>query len=445
MKHLQDYTDRVYIIDNKKEEITPLEDCMKELDIDVTVFNTNENKTPSQLKKNRQLLFVDLMLDENEDNAKSNISRLVVLLCKLIPENFGPYGLVAWTKHKEYLELLMDDIKTALGKEVNIGNTQEEDLVTKQIPVLLTAPTFIVPVDKTKYLEKNSYKGLLADIENTLKSSLSGYFFMTWNASVKNAIAETINKIFELSDNFLKRDDQIEYLLHALAKNHTGTTSDDYVNMSVDCYKSFDEILFGNLYIKQKGENDLQFRKGLEKQWDDSVKDLVEAKLNTLLFIDTNAISQDIIVPGNVYKLKGDALMNALSDEDKKYNNEYYILDIAIELTPPCDFSHKKVMSRIIHGFLLEKPDKIAANQWKKIVADLNKAGYRYVLNNIVIKDKIQILVFDYRYLYTPKDEDLKDNTKYEIFFRVKPKLFADILPKFASHADRIGLSSIHL
>ena len=41
-------------------------------------------------------------------------------------------------------------------------------------------------------------------------------------------------------------------------------------------------------------------------------------------------------------------------------------------------------------------------------------------------------------------DKDLKDASKYKILFRANPKLFADIIQKFSSHAARLGLSIVH-
>lgn len=65
---------------------------------------------------------------------------------------------------------------------------------------------------------------------------------------------------------------------------------------------------------------------------------------------------------------------------------------------------------------------------------------------NVILWDNInKLIIFDFRYLYTPKTEDLKNANKYKVIFRAKPKLFADILQKFSSHAARLGLSSITL
>lgn len=55
-----------------------------------------------------------------------------------------------------------------------------------------------------------------------------------------------------------------------------------------------------------------------------------------------------------------------------------------------------------------------------------------------------QILILDFRYFGSEEDTNLKEAKKYKILFRAKPKLFADIIQKFSSHAARLGLSVIH-
>lgn len=63
----------------------------------------------------------------------------------------------------------------------------------------------------------------------------------------------------------------------------------------------------------------------------------------------------------------------------------------------------------------------------------------------VMVNNKIMAFCFDFRYLFTPLDKDLTDISLYELWFRAKPKLFADVLQKFSSHAARLGLSNIDL
>lgn len=442
MQHFNEYTDRVLLIDNKENEIRPLQELLTGLDIDVSVYNTRTTEEFNFLKKSRQLIFVDLMLDENVDNAKGNISQLVSILCKIIPCNFGTYGLIAWTKHSDYIEILRKDIEIALNSNTESNDVpSDEDLSVENVPVLNTAPMFITYVDKTKYIEKGSYEELFDDIEKALSDNLVGYFLMSWTTSVKSAICKTIADVFSITDSFTKSEKQIEYMLCCMAKNYTGSPIETDEILSVDSYKAFDEMLYANLFVLQREEKSLKFSEDLNCPWEQRQKQIIEAKLNTLFFIDPNAISQQIIVPGNVYKVKGGALQYAIDDKIEIKNCTYDAIDIAIELTPPCDFSNKKKLSRVVYGYMIKINEQVSAK--KKELDNKLKGDNKYCVK-IFLEGELQEIVFDFRYLHVPMDENLKNESMYEILFRVKPKLFADILQKFSSHAARVGLSDIH-
>jgi hypothetical protein len=54
-----------------------------------------------------------------------------------------------------------------------------------------------------------------------------------------------------------------------------------------------------------------------------------------------------------------------------------------------------------------------------------------------------QMIVFDFRYFGMIKEDELKNAAQYQILFRTKDKLFADIIQKFSSHIARLGLAII--
>lgn len=69
----------------------------------------------------------------------------------------------------------------------------------------------------------------------------------------------------------------------------------------------------------------------------------------------------------------------------------------------------------------------------------------RYVIQPIHIprESDIKYIIFDFRYLFSPKDYELKDPTQYKVLFRANHPLLSDILQKFSSHAARLGLNSM--
>ena len=124
-----------------------------------------------------------------------------------------------------------------------------------------------------------------------------------------------------------------------------------------------------------------------------------------------------------------------------QFNLQYE--NVAIELTPPCDFSHKKVHSRLIGGFAIDASTLSKSDL--EVVAKALKGDKIYNLWLAMIGGRVMIVSLDFRYLFTPSDADLKDATQYQLWFRAKPRLFADVLQKFSSHAARLGLANINL
>lgn len=175
------------------------------------------------------------------------------------------------------------------------------------------------------------------------------------------------------------------------------------------------------------------------------------------MFIDDQNLNQEEILPGNVYLIKEDSPL-IIRDEDRmkiKVKNEngdwinskeYHCDYVAVELTPPCDASHKKIYSRLIGGYIFDMPLGINPNGKKAgVLFHEESSDKRYVLYPIMLEGKVKVLILEYRYLWTPKDEELKDEAKYKLAFKLTQPLFADILQKFSSHASRLGLSSINL
>ena len=59
------------------------------------------------------------------------------------------------------------------------------------------------------------------------------------------------------------------------------------------------------------------------------------------------------------------------------------------------------------------------------------------------VEEKIKSIVFDFSFIGFLNENDLKDESKYKLIFRVKNKLFADILQKMTSYMARLGLPII--
>lgn len=213
-------------------------------------------------------------------------------------------------------------------------------------------------------------------------------------------------------------------------------------------------------------------------------KQTMSAILNGMFFMDSTGLSSKDVIPGNIYKVKkADSLLitnrkastvlsekeQKRSDDIKKENEKRLkdrpnnpqlkeeiepfkpeCWDVAIELTPPCDYSqNNRKLARLVGGYIFDIPlGKTYETSNKPRIDELGCLPNRnsekeYTIGPIWLEGKVRYMVFDYTYLVTESIEKLKDTDCYEVCYRAKPKLFAHILQRFSSHAARLGLSNI--
>ena len=165
-------------------------------------------------------------------------------------------------------------------------------------------------------------------------------------------------------------------------------------------------------------------------------------------FVENEKKKLEIIKENNRKRLERRPNNPQLQDEFIPYELECW--NVAIELTPPCDYSQgKRKVARLIGGYIFDVP--IDTYPWAKEKTKIdemkclpnNDSIKEYTLGPIFLKDKVRYLVFDFNYLLTEQLDSLQNDSQYEILFRAKPKLFAHILQCFSSHAARLGLGTI--
>nr|WP_315105853.1 hypothetical protein [uncultured Campylobacter sp.] len=414
---ITDFIDSVVIIDDKWKEIEELAKKLEEEDISVKMQIVNPQdkqfKNIIPLKKYRQLIFMDLSLDDSID-IKNNISTEIrPILSRILPKTKGCYGLVVWSKHTDDISILKEKL------------LEDKDRYC--------LPMFIVPFDKSQYLQ-NGYDNILNDLNKILQDDKTAYFFVNWMSSVKSASGKAISDIYSLVTDYDKQKTELMYILYKMALNHTGIPDDQVggYDLTTDAYKAFDELLYSDL-IKQQNKTSVNIFSPVPQNpytRQEDRKNDIYSEINSKLFIDTININQKVVVPGNVYEIVDPNIIRLELPKDVtavKY--------IAIELTPPCDFSQKKkINSRLIKGLLCDIQYK---EKFKK------EYYYKDMFPLMIDKMTNLQLVLDFRYLEVIEDLKLQDEYLYKVLFRISPKLFADILQKFSSSYARLGLSKI--
>ena len=414
---IEEFADNVLIIDDRPEEVEGLKVQLASRDISFSFFLPSELEDKS-LRKVRQLVFLDFKLDESRSEPAENISQIRKILKRLFPLTAnGEYGIVLWTNHIEYIDLVREKISI---------DRENDDYHT---------PLFIVGLDKNTYL-KNGYTQCIADLNSKILNDKAAYFFTHWMVSVHKAAEKSISDIYSLVPQYNSQQTELLYILYRLALNHTGMPSamltNDY-NLSIDAYKAFDELLYADL-ISQLDEswNDILLPRP-NNPWSKNKKyaNEVFSKINRKLFIDSAHVVASVIVPGNVYRVIDKAEMMLAQNPDMPDD----AIEVALEITPPCDFSQKKkAHSRILRGFICHNDND----------GRFGKMHYYKEIDHIEIKACTDMqLVFDFRFVEFVPDQDLKNQSKFELMFRVTPRLFADVLQKCSSYSARLGVSTI--
>lgn len=419
---ITDFIESALVIDDKPEDVSNLISGLEDNGIAVTFYEPDNIKGRTELK-NRKIIFLDLYLDKTSTELKGHIAKIRKILKEKIGNNFGTYGIVLWSAHTDEIEQLQEKI------QIDKNNNE------------YTSPLFLVGLDKVKYMKNGGdYSSLFVDINTALQQDPSSKFFMEWYNSVKMAQDNTISKIYSLIPDYSKRANDFLCILQKMALNYTGIPSNQLNGypLYIDAFKAFDDILHAELINCQKSGANI-FSNSLQKFSKPNDLPNIYAHINAALLIDGNNIDQNSVIPGNVYEIKG---ANSPFKSDKAPQEAK---NIVIEITPPCDFSNKdkRVHARLIGGFLIN-----AESDPKKKIDGLKckkECFYSEIYPVIIPQDAVpQILILDFRYFGAEEDTNLKNEEKYKILFRAKPKLFADILQKFSSHAARLGLSVIH-
>lgn len=447
--------DGVIIIDNIKSEVEGLIELLRGYDISVDApdYTDNYDQMPVYTR-NRQLVFMDLMLDEDLGHLATNISRIIRLLNHIVGDNFGPYGLVLWTKHLDKMTQVLERLDVAArlyGKEAH-GTKAEDDEIVIDIS-LSNPPVFVIGIDKMQFNSSGTwdFSKLIPILNQEIQGNNASYFFLRWLSVTRQASKDTISSIYGLTRSYENKEAEISYLLYKLALNQTGI-SHYYPGLTSDAYKAFSDVMHPKINVLV-GHDMLPNLQDVKQAYSQDDQLPILSRLNSILFIDNIGIDQNEIMPGNVYEVKDVNSPVVVKQEERvelkkikspnskeliKYK-DYECVPIAMELTPPCDFSHKKVLSRVIGGYIID----ISANAASSKKLDLGGKGYLMPPIMIPGDNNPKYIIFDFRHLYSPKDEQLKDPSQYKVLFRANHSLFSDVLQKFSSHAARLGLNGL--
>lgn len=431
---IEDFINSALIIDDKESDIIELQKLLEEKDIWVKHLLPKDLLNISSPYKNRKIIFLDLYLSNTATELKGHISEIRKILKNIIGKNFGTYGIVMWSAHVEEIDLLKEKIQLDGDKYV--------------------LPAFVIGLSKKKYLTDANYSTLLKDLDEELNKNTAASFFIQWDTLVQKGKDLTINNIYSLSKDYKTQEQDLKFILLKLAQNYTGipTSKIGDHNLESDAIKAFSDLLHYDI-INQK-INGLEIFKNPELITYSSPQNEsnVYSRINSSLLLDFVNISNSIVIPGMVYEIieknSPFILSKVQYKKNKKiieeeFNNLFKSIKyILVELTPPCDFAQDKKASksRFVSGVMF---DYIKTDNPRQYFSGDNFYTELFPFS-IPNEESQKMIVLDFRYFNSMDEKELINKEKFICLFKVKDKLFADILQKLASHTSRLGLSIIH-
>lgn len=141
---IEEVINRAVVIDNIEEEGKAIVDTLQKVDVPVDFIHIgdSEGDIPA-FKHPRELIFADLLLDDNISNLVPNISRLIDIIQRIQPECTKYYGIVLWTKHKDYSNEFLKRIGNATVRNAiadQESSDEEEEIDTS---VILKCSSFV--------------------------------------------------------------------------------------------------------------------------------------------------------------------------------------------------------------------------------------------------------------------------------------------------------------
>ena len=451
---------RVVIIDNKFEEALPLIRILSKYRVAVTFFSGRIEDLPPEPFSDVRIVFLDIVLEGLEGaDDKTRTSTLVNVISKVVSKENGPFILVIWTKHPEFIQNIQKALK-------------EEGFYF-----------LIVDLEKHKFFESKDGEWLFSEdkieelnreVENKLKKIDIFGVFVDWENLIHDAASLTVNEISKLAEYDDQWNQEIKKIFFNLAKAWVGKKIDDIDDNEKirSALFTFNQI-FGDVFERELQLIDIENISLDEGNIDNNTR----GKINSRIILDRSGTND--VYPGNVYKLEDLPLLEGKIDKKKivndiinwkmlkqVYNEKYRDSGITknrfhqgikealcqkaelvyLEITPICDFVQSKmILNRFVLGTIF--PVKLSFDiDDRKIELEVihkreplikQQTNFLYISPIFEYKNDFCFIAFDFRYFTSINPEQLKDKKP---IFRFRKELLSDIQIKLSSHISRTGV-----
>ena len=417
---------RIVVIDDKSEEAMPLLATLGRDGLPYVYYDGKPDSLPETAQGGIRFVFLDIELQGMEgQNDKTKASGLTGRLKRIISKDNGPYVIVFWTKHKEVIELVVENCKQS------------------GFPAVAW-----VDIEKTELLKQDGTYNI-QEIKNKIRDRLRsiGAFrlYVAWENAVNHAAKKFVSEFAALVD-FTDSESwskNTSALFHELYKAYSGNTE----NISDDEKFKYAGHLINRSFLDQLESltsSQLRLPDGFTLTKKTTDKTTI-AKMNTSLFLHKNKSGKPC--PGYVYKDDNVSISDALKKSYFKDGKAPSSLSLCkIIITPECDIANDKTLKhengngavyqyhRTVYGLLCQiDPDNL--KQEKKRFNDRGKDA-RFFVGPLWHDGSVRWLIIHFMTISVQPESEF---TQDKFLFAIKRDLLFDLQSKTANHVNRLG------
>ena len=406
---------KIVVIDDKPEEVASLIGTLSKNGIGVVYFTGQLEQLPLEPLSGIRIIFSDIDLVESKDN-KTKKSALLGVFQKVISPDNGPYIIVFWTKHSDFI----DDIKTELGKQGY-------------------SPLQYLCIEKSSCKdEKGEFS--VSMIDQHIKESVDAFqafnFYLEWENALLHSGENFVNQFHQLVPTNSDWSNNIYYLLYSMYKAETGSNDAEISakeKFSIACRvfnKSFNnELDYYTSQITAPKELPTTIKGSISPQQ-------IIPSVNS--FLGIHKLQSSNINPGDVFKIADDELKEIFIKRlfaGREINSKDVTLVKCI-VTPSCDIAQDKLLKdenerglhRVVWAIILDSAFKFG---------EKNSLWY-YKLGPFSLDGKNVCMHFHFA---TVSMDYSEKNEMSQPWFTIKQEIVFDIQSKIANHMNRLGNS----
>ena len=431
---------KVAIVDNKHQEVEVVEQLLTANGIPYVYYDYGKLINEGEINKidGIRLVFLDIRLEDGNEEAKNIYSVLASTIETIIGVNNGPYTIVLWTNEYQ----LKDEVEDFLMKRLSDEDT--------------TRPTYICALDKKDFLEKP--ESLFGRVNDELNKNRPLEFLTTLESMTMEIPLSLLKMLLYETGNGIDPS-SINKLLMLLASVESTDEIDNVkatkniLSVIADLVKDrYLDLTSNNNRISELAE----YMDVLPTFDPNNVSIEVKARLNTAFNINTHG-SENEKLPGKVYKTnqiddldsfdkstfgkKGKQLV--LTKKDKKVVVVYDL--IKVDITPGCDYAQDKAfISTYAYGYLIhiyKFEDEKGNKEWLewKYAGMISDAGGVYFTPYFLNGDELCMLLVNTKWIRFEKYEVNEDN----YLFRLNDSLTSDTRKSASDNIARVGIPCV--